>query len=125
MGVSKENFVIFGYKGPYQKFVCQEDVEGEDTSDLEYVLNVPSQYETKQDELFILSDGMSGQYSIFGLLVKRFGDERFYYDEDLNIEVSISELQELEKKLKEKMSRLNVDFSNLSEPKLICISHYS
>lgn len=125
MGVSKENFVIFGYKGPYEKFICQEDVDGEDTSDLEYVLNVPSQYEAKQDELFILSDGMSGQYSIFGLLVKRFGDERFYYDEDLDIEVSISELQELEKKLKEKMSRLNVDFSNLPEPKLIGISHYS
>lgn len=67
MGVNHEHIVLYGYELPYGTF---EDKHGWEITD-EY------DYRDKESgDLALVSDGMSGEYELFGILLYKSGSNR-------------------------------------------------
>lgn len=68
MGVNKEVWSIYGYKGEYKDFYSQQYVSDYDREEIEAkmrnIIDVEEESE-KKGEVTIVSDGMGGSYSFF------------------------------------------------------------
>lgn len=118
MGVNRHDYVIVGYKLPYDVSFKESETE------LNKLLYEEERYlpliEGHKDEKFsIVMDGMGGNYIAFGKLIQS-ADEYEGFD-FLEISVNDIDFQETITKAKELFKDLDFDFSN---PKLLVFSNY-
>lgn len=126
MGVSREVYAIYGYKGNYEDFERKEclDYESEEVKsryknivDIEYKPN-------KICEPILISDGMSGQYSYFGILVFKSGDDRFDSDTDVNFVVDETVMRQMNTLLNLANKEFNINAEGFTSA-LHVFTHYS
>lgn len=126
MGVSREVYAIYGYKGNYEDFERKEclDYESEEVKsryknivDIEYKPN-------KICEPILISDGMSGEYSYFGILIFKSGDDRFDDDTDVNFTFDESDIKQANITLNLANKKFNIN-TNGFVPTLHVFTHYS
>lgn len=113
MGVSREDYIVYGWKLPYDF----KDSEGNkiDFLDDKYLPYIEWH---EGVEYTIISDGMCGDYNVFGLLVKNCTDNGDGWDfEELNIEDFDS--NKVISKYKELLNNDPEEY-----PKLFIFSHY-
>lgn len=82
MGVNIEGYVILGYKGDYNDFHSKKTLEeyGDEPEEGRNYYDVvePSYWDKKEPMMpIILTDGMDGDYSCFGILIATFKGERY------------------------------------------------
>lgn len=126
MGVSAEYFVFYGVKMAYGVFADCENFK-----DIDHLLkydNRGTKYYvlTKNEtpgELFCLTDGMNGDYSCFGVLIGRYGDYRWGESRDINLSLSIEDLQKYHEKYLEFAKELEIEVDE--QPTLHILRHYS
>lgn len=126
MGVSAEYFVFYGLKMPYGVFAdCRDFIEIDHL--LKYDNRGTKYYVlTKNEtpgELFCLTDGMNGDYSCFGVLIGRYGDYRWGESRDINLSLSIEDLQKYHEKYLEFVKELEIEVDE--QPTLHILRHYS
>lgn len=123
MGVSREVYAIYGYKGNYEDFERKEclDYESEEVKsryknivDIEYKPN-------KICEPILISDGMSGRYSYFGILVFKSGDDS---DTDVNFVVDETVMRQMNTLLNLANKEFNINAEGFT-PALHVFTHYS
>lgn len=126
MGVSREVFAIYGYKGDYFAFEREENLYYDDEEARSKFKNIID-IEYKRDivnELILISDGMSGDYSYFGILVFKSGDDRFDDDTDVNFTVDDKYMKLLKRKLNKVVKEFEINTEGLT-PELHVFTHYS
>lgn len=67
MGVYHEHIVLYGYEFPYGTF--EDELGWEKCDELRYD-------EKQEGEMALVSDGMAGEYELFGVLLYRSGSNR-------------------------------------------------
>lgn len=126
MGVSREVYAIYGYKGNYEDFERKEclDYESEEVKsryknivDIEYKPN-------KICEPILISDGMSGRYSYFGILVFKSGDDRFDRVTDVNFVVDETVMRQMNTLLNLANKEFNINAEGFT-PALHVFTYYS
>lgn len=126
MGVSAEYFVFYGLKMPYGVFADCRDFKEIDHF-LKYDDRGTKYYVLTKNEtsggLFCLIDGMNGDYSCFGVLVNRYGDYRWGEARDINLSLSIEDLQKYHEKYLEFAKELEIEVDE--QPTLHILRHYS
>lgn len=126
MGISAEYFVFYGLKMPYGVFADCENFK-----DIDHLLKYDNRgtkyYVLTKNEtpggLFCLIDGMNGDYSCFGVLVNRYGDYRWGEARDINLSLSIEDLQKYHEKYLEFTKELEIEVDE--QPTLHILRHYS
>jgi hypothetical protein len=106
MGVEKEHVIIYGIRGDFHDFGVTEYVD--DEKEYKHILNVAYGIEEhhrnntcsinhphKKVHPVCISDGYSGEYSIFGLLIEACGQDRWGEDRDLNMMLTINNLKKI------------------------------
>lgn len=103
MGIEKEHFVIFGIKDEYSTFASNDLVDEDDCNNWKHIVKATynvREYRINHDWKKIvpicINDGMSGEYSIFGILISANGQDRWGDDRDLNDFISLSDMQLLQ-----------------------------
>lgn len=112
MGIDTNTYAIWGVR-----------IEG-------YPEDFSEAYEAVYDtcQLDILTDGMNGEYMIFGQKLFNAGNVRWgMEDGDECKQIDIAEFPALEKEYKEEFCKVFPEFKHyMDQPfKLICITHYS
>lgn len=118
MGVSREIYAIYGYKGNYEDFE-REEVKSryKNIVDIEYKSD-------KIGEPIIISDVMSGEYSYFGILVFKSGDDRFDGDTDVDFVVDETVMRQMNTLLNLANKEFNINAEGFT-PALHVFTHYN
>lgn len=126
MGVSREVYAIYGYKGNYEDFERKENLDYEsDEVKSQFKNIVDIKYKSdKIGEPILISDGMSGQYSYFGILIFKSGDDRFDDDTDVNFTFDESDIKQANITLNLANKKFNIN-ANGFVPTLHVFTHYS
>lgn len=120
MGVNAGSYLIFGYKVAYDSKKYDLDCCEKYCEDIHY-------YRGKEAEgkFGLLKDGMSGNYVIWGIVVKRLDD--YGYIDIPHTEIDPQEIAkkivELSALLSEEVKKAGLNFEE--SPKLMLLTHYS
>ena len=118
MGIYKENYVIIGYKMPYHLYHKDTEKEldiYEDDSFLPYIEG------HKGIDYILISDGMSGEYIVFGKVI-------FTSDDVDNGEFIELDFNYDSESIKTKYIELFYDYldiNSIGDPKILAFSHFS
>lgn len=87
MGIEKEYFIFYGVKGnfgDYQDIVNEEEKEFYEDECIADIKNFIITENKEQFKPFALGDGMGGEYSCYGVLYNRYGQDRWGADKSIN-----------------------------------------
>lgn len=130
MGIENENIVVYGFKRDFYTFGCNEDEYS--TKEIKYkfpydyfeLKNKRKTYNFRNFPLpVVIQDGMNGDYSIFGICVKCFGQDRWGDDQPMDLCLTKKDFSLLKRELKKEMEKWNMDLETLGKPELIIITH--
>lgn len=117
MSVNATKYVIYGIKGDFNMFYPKNESDSESVG-AKYLIDVKDNPENG-DAIFI-SDGMNGEYSVFGILVDQEGD----FD-DFNLALSSNEIDKLDDKFYEVASENKIELGDFYNSKLYILTHYT
>lgn len=118
MGVERTDYIVYGYKLPYE-------IRNSNGDEIDFYEDYENEKENKflpliegheGEEFTIVSDGMSAEYNVFGLLIKQSD-----YDGWGFIELNFGNFDS--EKVKSKYKEL-FECEIKEEPKLIIFSHF-
>ena len=117
MGVDRTDYIVYGWKLPYKLKTSSGQ-----TIDL-WSDKFRPMIEGHMDEKFsIISDGMCGDYNVFGIVLNSGGDKWEGWD-FVDLKINVDDSSELKSKYKE-IFEMNDD-EIVSEPHLFIFSHFS
>jgi len=134
MGVEREQFIIYGIKDKYETFVPKKYIEEEDEKPEKYrhVVDAVVDFKPYRYDIFdwrhfvpvYIGDGMSGEYSVFGILIGAYGQDRWGEARDVDCALSLEDISLLDDKFVELCEKNNVPVSEY-EVGLFILTHYT
>lgn len=125
MGIEREYFIFYGVKGDYNQFV---DIRGEDEKQWydcdEGVKNFIITENKEPYKPFALTDGMSGEYSCYGVLYNRYGQDRWGEARSINEFFDDEKINKLKELWVKQQEELKVDIGQL-KPALHIVHYYT
>ena len=118
MGVDRNDYIVIGYKMPYDVKFKNGELLCEDIWDDEKY--IPMIEGWKDEEFTIISDGMSGKYIAFGKMIDSSDEYQGFDFIELNIDQA--DFDKVKQRAKEIFPELEFDFET---PKTLIFSHYS
>lgn len=116
MGVDRTDYIVYGWKLPYK-------LKTSNGRKIDLWSEYQSMLEGHKDEKFsIISDGMCGDYNVFGVVLNSGGDEWEGWD-FVDLKFNVDDSLELKSKYKE-IFEMGED-EIVSEPHLFIFSHFS
>lgn len=127
MGIAKEVIAIYGYMGGFHDFISKEDfewVKEEAQHKYKNVIEIGNDDTEVIGSPILICDGMGGQYSCFGVLVNRFGKDRYEEDRDVEMQVGMAEMKLLDQSLQQMVEQFNINTEEM-QPALHLFTHYT
>ena len=115
MSVDRRDYIVYGYKLPYEMSNEKGPIDLEDEKFLPMIEG------HEEEEFTIVSDGMCGEYTVFGLLIESGGDEYEGWD-FVNLDFENFDPEKVKSKYRE-VFELEED-EPVAEPYLFIFSHY-
>lgn len=115
MGVDRIDYIVYGYKLPYELENKKGKIDFWDDKFLPMIEGRPG------EEFTLIRDGMSGQYNVFGLLIKSGGDKYEGWD-FVNLDFKNLDAEKVKTKYRELFEI--EDTESVSEPTLFIFSHF-
>ena len=116
MGVHRTDYIVYGYKLPYK---LKNEKGKIDLWDEKFLPMIEGH---KGEEFTIISDGMCGEYNVFGLLLKIGGDGYEGWD-FVHLDFKNLDAEKVKSKYREVFELKEDD--TVAEPYLFIFSHFS
>lgn len=116
MGVDRTDYIIYGYKMPYDYPTSKGVNIWDDKKFLPYIEG------WKGEDYSLIQDGMGGEYCVFGLRIAHASEPDGFTFIELPAEGWPNKINEVKAKLNEVFG---FNDAELGEPKVLIFSHYS
>lgn len=119
MGVDKTDYLIVGYKIPYEV----KTRDGQEFAQIIWEEKYMPMTEGHNGEKYsLIIDGMSGEYIVFGIVIQSADEYEGFKFTVIDEKLLTTQLDEVKDRANEIFNDLDFDFS---EPKVMLFSHYS